>query len=79
MNIQNLTPTAQELVLDKLKTTFWKNTKYQQEIDNVIRFIELGSGSDGKEFLRKMKQTDGYRNQCFTDTHSEIARAMGYE
>jgi MoaA/NifB/PqqE/SkfB family radical SAM enzyme len=79
MNIQNMTPQAQKLVLNKLKTTFWKNNKHQQEIDNVIKFIELGSGSDGAEFLRKMKQTDNYRGQCFTDTHPEIAQAMGYE
>jgi len=79
MNIQHMTPAAQELVLNKLKTTFWKTDKYQKEIDNVIRFIELGSGSDGAEFLRKMKQTDSYRGQCFTNTHPEIAKAMGYE
>lgn len=79
MSIQNMTPRAQELVLDKLKTTFWTSSKYQQEIDSVIRFIKLGSGSDGQEFLRQMKQTDRYRDQCFVDTHPEIARAMGYE
>ena len=78
MNIQNMTPAAQELVLNKLKTTFWSNGQYQQEIDNVIKFIELGSGSDGKEFCRRMKQTDEYRNQNFADTHPEIAGAMGY-
>jgi len=79
MSIQRMTPAAQELVLSKLKTTFWKSTAHQKEIDNVIKFIELGSGSDGKEFLRKMKQTDAYRKQNFMDTHPEIAKAMGYE
>jgi MoaA/NifB/PqqE/SkfB family radical SAM enzyme len=78
MSIQQMTPAARELVLNKLKTTFWKSNKYQQEIDNVIKFIENGSGSDGKEFLRKMKQTDEYRRQNFMDTHPEIAIAMGY-
>jgi len=79
MNIQNMTPAAQELVLNKLKTTFWSSTKYQQEIDNVIKFIELGSGNDGVEFCRRMQETDAYRKQDFRDTHLEIARAMGYE
>jgi len=79
MSIQRMTPAAQELVLSKLKTTFWKSTAHQKEIDNVIKFIELGSGSDGKEFIRKMKQTDAYRKQNFMDTHPEIAKAMGYE
>lgn len=79
MSIQQMTPTARDLVLNKLKTTFWSTKSYQREIDNVIRFIENGPGSDGAEFLRRMKQTDQYRNQNFKDTHYEIARAMGYE
>ena len=79
MSIQYMTPTARELVLNKLKTTFWTTDRYQQEIDNIIRFIENGPGSDGSEFLRQMKRTDEYRKQNFMDTHPEIARAMGYE
>ena len=79
MSIQHMTPAAQELVLNKLKTTFWTSNKYQQEIDNVIRFIKNGSGSDGTEFCKRMQQTDEYRKQNFMDTHPEIARAMGYE
>ena len=78
MSIQHMTPQAKELVLNKLKTTFWKNNKHQREVDNVIKFIELGTGSTGAEFLRKMKQTDEYRKQDFRDTHYEIAVAMGY-
>jgi hypothetical protein len=79
MNIQHLTPRAQELVLNKLKTTFWTSHVYQEEINNVINFIENGQGSDGKRFLFEMQRTDEYRNQNFMDTHPEIARAMGYE
>ena len=79
MSIQHMTAAAKELVLNKLKTTFWKSAKYQQEINNVIQFIENGAGSDGSEFLRKMQQTDTYRKQNFMDTHAEIATAMGYE
>jgi MoaA/NifB/PqqE/SkfB family radical SAM enzyme len=78
MSIQYMTPEAQELVLNKLKTTFWTNDKYQAEINNVIQFIENGSGSDGVEFCRQMKQTDAYRKQDFMLTHPEIAKAMGY-
>ena len=78
MNIQNMTPHAHELVLNKLKTTFWSTNKYQQEIDNVIKFIELGNGNDGVEFCRRMQETDAYRKQDFRNTHPEIAEAMGY-
>ena len=79
MNIQHMTTAAQELVLNKLKTHFWTNNKYQEEINNLINFIENGAGSDGQQFLRKMKETDAYRKQNFLDTHKEIAEAMGYE
>jgi hypothetical protein len=44
-----------------------------------VQFIRNGEGSDGKEFLQKMQTTDKYRKQSFLDTHTEIARAMGYE
>jgi len=79
MSIQKMTPAAQELVLNKLKTTFWSSPVYQEEIDSVVKFIENGTGSDGTEFLFKMKRTDEYRKENFANTHPEIARAMGYE
>lgn len=79
MSVQKMTPAAKELVINKLKTVFWTSQFYQKEIDNVINFIELGTGSDGTEFLYKMKQADLYRKENFMDTHPEIARAMGYE
>jgi hypothetical protein len=79
MSIQQMTPQAQELVLNKLKTAFWSKNTYQREIDNLITFIQQGSGSDGQDFLEKMQRTDAYRKQNFKDTHPEIAIAMGYE
>ena len=78
MSIQKMTTSAQELVLNKLKTTFWRRAHYQQEIDNVINFIENGTGSDGSEFLFEMQRTDAHRKQNFMNTHPEIAKAMGY-
>lgn len=79
MSIQHMTPTAQSLVLNKLKTTFWTSDRYQKEVDNIIKFIQNGTGSDGVEFLEKMQRTDAYRKQNFKDTHPEIATAMGYD
>ena len=79
MSVQRMTPQSQELILNKLKTVFWTKNTYQCEIDNVIKFIQQGTGSDGQEFLEKMHRTDIYRKQNFKDTHPEIAAAMGYE
>ena len=77
MSIQYMTPEANKLVIDKLQSINWK-PEYKREIENIIQFIENGVGSNGELFLRKMKQTDKFRKQNFLDTHSEIARAMGY-
>ena len=77
MNIGRMTPAAQTLVIEKLsnhKFTY----KFQAEILRIIQVIKNGQGSDGTEFLRKMKLTDEYRQQSFLDTHNEIAKAMGY-
>lgn len=78
MSIQFMTPAAKKIVIDKLKSIDWGSKKYQNEVNNIIQFIKNGSGSDGQEFLERMKQTDVYRKQNFKDTHPEIALAMGY-
>ena len=44
-----------------------------------MQFIKNGEGSNGEDFLRRMQTTDEYRKQSFSDTHKEIAEAMGYE
>ena len=78
MCIDNLTNEAKQVVIEKLRSgTF--TPKHRAEIFRIIKFIEQGRGSDGEEFLFKMKQTDSYRKQNFYDTHSEIAKAMGYQ
>ena len=79
MCVSHMTNAAKDLVLNKLKTTCWTSDKYQKEIDSLIRFVEAGAGSDGVEFLTKMKITDEYRKQSFKTTHPEIALAMGYQ
>lgn len=78
MNIAHMTSIAQALVIDRLSEAEFIPT-HKQEVLRIIQFIRNGKGSDGSEFLRKMQQTDAYRKQSFLDTHTEIARAMGYE
>lgn len=77
MCIGKMTPTAQQLVIDRLTTSDF-TPKFKAEVLRIVQFIKNGSGSDGEEFLRKMQTTDEYREQSFSDTHNEIARAMGY-
>ena len=77
MNISRMTKSAQELVINKLRTGNFNN-RYQSDVDSIIRFIENGSGSDGKDFCEFMQRTDFNRNENFAITHKEIAEAMGY-
>jgi MoaA/NifB/PqqE/SkfB family radical SAM enzyme len=78
MCISRMTPKAQQLVLDKFASCAI-NPQYKAEILRIAQFIRNGQGSDGREFVRKMRQTDLYRNQSFSTTHPEISKAMGYE
>jgi MoaA/NifB/PqqE/SkfB family radical SAM enzyme len=77
MCIDNLTNEAKQVVIEKLRSGAF-TPKHRAEISRIIKFIEQGQGSDGEEFLFKMKQTDSYRKQNFYSTHPEIAKAMGY-
>ena len=78
MCISKMTTQAQELVIGRL-TSHEFNPKYRAEVLRIVQFIKNGEGNDGQEFLQKMQTTDEYRKQSFLDTHTEIARAMGYE
>ena len=78
MCISKMTTPAQELVINRL-TAHEFNPKYRAEILRIVQFIRNGEGSDGQEFLRRMQITDDYRKQSFLNTHTEIAKAMGYE
>ena len=77
MCINKMTTQAQKLVIDRL-TAYPFDIKHRVEVDKIIQFIENGQGSDGVDFVQRMKQTDEYREQSFLDSHEEIAKAMGY-
>jgi MoaA/NifB/PqqE/SkfB family radical SAM enzyme len=78
MNIGRMTPAAQQLVIERL-TNHKFHTRYRAEIERIVQFIRNGQGSDGWDFVNRMRLADQYRKQSFAETHPEIARAMGYE
>ena len=77
MCISRMTATAKELVIDRL-TNHEFDPKHRAEVLRIVQFIKNGAGADGEEFLQKMQITDQYRQQRFSETHPEIAKAMGY-
>jgi sulfatase maturation enzyme AslB (radical SAM superfamily) len=77
MNIGRMRESAKETVIEKLRAGMF-HPKYRNDVDGIIRFIQNGTSTDGTEFCDFMKRTDANRNENFAETHSEIAKAMGY-
>lgn len=78
MSIASMTKEARSLVIDKLASAVVP-PKYAVEIDKIKQFIINGSSTDGVEFVTKMKELDRLRRENFAETHTEIAKAMGYD
>jgi radical SAM protein with 4Fe4S-binding SPASM domain len=71
-NINSLTPEAKELVINKYTNS--TNPLLQQ----IAERVKKSNSSDGKQFVKQMKWFDYIRNQKFSNTHKEIAQAMGF-
>lgn len=70
-NIKNLTPVAKKLILDKFQDHPWP------EMSKILKTIQSSPDSDGIKFVALSKNFDRIRGQNFSDTHAEIANAMG--
>ncbi len=77
-SIINLTQQARVLVLDKLRNANFKDSD-KEKLDGIIDIIENSTPGDGVEFCRTTRRFDLLRNQNFAQTHTDIAKAMGYE
>lgn len=72
MELQYLTREAKELVIKKFQNHPWN------EIQNVIKIIQELPDSSGQEFQSNTKWFDQVREESFSKSHPEIAKAMGY-
>jgi hypothetical protein len=77
-SITNLTPRAKSQVVDRLNN-FNATEQERKELNSVVEIINSSVGSDGIEFCNVVKRFDLIRNQDFSQTHTDIAKAMGYE
>jgi hypothetical protein len=78
LSIFNLTASAKKLTLDKLQ----KNNLDQvdlQKLQPLVAIIKQSNTSDGRDFVKYMKDLDHVRKERFPDHHPEIALAMGYQ
>jgi MoaA/NifB/PqqE/SkfB family radical SAM enzyme len=75
-SISRLNKAAKELIYNKLKNY---SGPYDDEVANLLQFMQQGEGSDCTKLVEQLKNSDIQRNQKFSDHHSEIAAAIGYE
>lgn len=71
-DLKNLTNNAKQLVVQKLQNNKWP------ELKNILSYIQSVPDSDGQEFVQLCQYFDRIRNQDFSQSHPEIAAAMGY-
>jgi len=77
MSIANMTPEAQELVINKLSSDNFA-PQHQRDIQNIINFIRNGEGSDGSEFAKRMFMFDTSRGESFDKLYPEMSEAMRF-
>ena len=71
LSIDSMTSAARDLVVDKYQTSSNKSLR------SLAQRIKSSAGSDGQDFVKTVAYYDRIRSQNFTQTHPEIARAMG--
>ena len=71
-DLKNLTADAKKLILEKFQHCPWP------EMKNILSYIVSIPDSNSQEFLKLCRHFDMLRNQNFAETHTEIAKAMGY-
>ena len=70
-SIKNLTPLAKKLILEKFQDHPWP------EMNKILTTIRSSPDSDGVRFVTLSRHFDRIRGQNFSNTHAEIAYAMG--
>lgn len=72
IELQYLTQEAKELIIKKFKDHPW------DEIQKIIKIIQELPDSDGQEFRSNTEWFDRVREESFSNSHPEIAKAMRY-
>ncbi len=73
MSLSQLTGAAKKYLIDKFKDNPWP------EMKKIIQHIQQIPDSNGEKFIELTKHFDSIRKENFSDSHPEIAKAMGYK
>lgn len=71
-SLNSLTTEARDLILKKHRNNPWP------EMKKIIEFLESSEVSDGKKFCEQTQWFDSVRQENFSESHPEIAKALGY-
>lgn len=72
IELQNLTKQAKKIVIEKFKNHPW------HELQKILKIIQELPDSSGANFNKQVEWFDNIRNENFSESHYEIANAMGY-
>lgn len=72
LSLKNLTANARAIINARHKNSSWP------EMQSIIKALKQLPISDGQMFRKTTEYFDTVRNQSFSKTHPEIAKAMGY-
>lgn len=72
VELQNLTKQAKEMIVNKFKNHPW------DELQKILKIIQQLPDSSGINFNKQVDWFDNIRNENFSESHFEIANAMGY-
>jgi MoaA/NifB/PqqE/SkfB family radical SAM enzyme len=70
-SIKNLTANAKQLIFEKFQKHPWI------EMSGILNLVQSSPDCDGTGFVTLTRHFDLIRGQNFSDTHAEIAHAMG--
>ena len=70
--LENLTPEAQDLIIEKYKNHPW------EEMKKIVKLISDAAPGNPDKFIESTKWFDTVRKENFSTSHPEIAKAMKY-
>jgi len=77
--ISKLPTSAKSQVMLYLQKCQVKYPQHSKDIDALKKIVVDSVQGDIEQMYKKIRTTDLYRNQNFAQTHSKIAKAIGYE
>lgn len=75
-SIVNMPDTTKQHVVEYLSTV---KTRFVQQVQGLITTINNSESTQNTRIVERLKEIDQRRNQCFADTHPEMAALINYD